>query len=176
MKTRSPITEESFPAGSIYLGPRTKWAWLVARFFGAGQMKPGPGTWGSVVAALIWYFGLRAAHLNGWAAVAATLAGAAVATAVGIPAASIVERESGREDPGYVVIDEVAGQWLTLAAATVDWGHALLALVLFRLFDITKPWPVRKFEELHGGTGIMLDDLAAGVYGVAVMLIVRHWW
>jgi phosphatidylglycerophosphatase A len=54
--------------------------------------------------------------------------------------------------------------------------HALLAFVLFRLFDITKPWPARQLENLHGGTGIMLDDLAAGVYGLLILLAVRHWW
>jgi phosphatidylglycerophosphatase A len=149
---------------------------MVARFFGAGQMKPGPGTWGSVAAVLIWYVGLRAAHLSGTAVVIASLAAAAVATLVGIPAASIVERESGREDPGFVVIDEVAGQWLTLAAAVVDPWHALLALGLFRFFDIVKPWPVRQMERLNGGLGIVVDDLAAGGYGLIVMLIVRHWW
>jgi phosphatidylglycerophosphatase A len=105
-----------------------------------------------------------------------TLLGVAAATAIGIPAASVVERESGREDPGFVVIDEVAGQWLTLAVAPVEMGHALLGLALFRLFDITKPWPARQLERLHGGTGIVLDDLAAGLYGLLVMLVIRIWW
>ena len=86
-------------------------------------------------------------------------------TAIGIPAATLVAHESGREDPGHVVIDEVAGQRLTLAVCRPDWPHALLALALFRLFDITKPWPIRKLEALPGGWGIMLDDLAAGLFG-----------
>jgi phosphatidylglycerophosphatase A len=105
-----------------------------------------------------------------------TLLGVLAATAIGIPAATIVERESGREDPGFVVIDEVAGQWLTLAFAPVEMGHALLGLALFRLFDITKPWPARRLESLHGGSGIVLDDLAAGLYGLLVMLVIRIWW
>lgn len=155
---------------------KTGWAWTLGTFFGAGRLKPGPGTWGSLAATGLWYFGLRAAHLTGWTATAVTLGGAAVVTAVGIPAASIIERESGREDPGFVVIDEVAGQWVTLALAPLDWGHALLGLGLFRLFDILKPPPARQLESLHGGTGIMLDDLAAGAYALAVMVVVRHWY
>jgi phosphatidylglycerophosphatase A len=65
---------------------------------------------------------------------------------------------------------------MVLAVTPVDIGHALLGFALFRFFDIVKPWPVRKLEMLHGGSGIMLDDLAAGVYGLLVMLVVRVWW
>lgn len=155
---------------------RTRWAWIVAIFFGAGRLRPGPGTWGSAAATAIWYFGGRAAHLTGWILPAVSLAAAVVVTLIGIPAASIVERESGRVDPGFVVIDEVAGQWIVLAAAPLDWGHALVGFALFRIFDIVKPPPARQLERLHGGTGIMLDDLAAGIYGALVMLVLRHWW
>ena len=158
------------------VGPRTRWAWIVATFFGVGRLRPGPGTWGSAAAAAIWYFAARAAHLNGWILAVVTVAAAVAVTVIGIPAASIVERESGRTDPGFVVIDEVAGQWLVLAAASLDWGHALVGFALFRIFDIVKPPPARQLERLHGGTGIMLDDLAAGIYGALVMLAVRHWW
>jgi len=141
-----------------------------------GRLKPGPGTWGSLAAGAIWYFGLRAAHLHGGAATLATLAGVVAVTLVGIPAATRVERESGREDPGFVVIDEVAGQWLTLAVAPVEIRHALVGFALFRLFDIVKPPPARQLEALKGGTGIMLDDLAAGVYGLLAMVVLGHWW
>ena len=155
---------------------RTGWAWTVATFCGAGQLKPGPGTWGSLAAAAIWFLGLRWEHLNGWAVAAVSVAGALLVTVAGIPAATRVENECGRQDPGFVVIDEVAGQWLVLAASPVEWRHALVALALFRLFDIVKPWPARQLERLRGGWGIMLDDLAAGVYGLLVMLAVRHFW
>lgn len=158
------------------VGSRTGWAWIVATFFGAGRLRPGPGTWGSAAAAAIWYFAARAAHLNGWILAVVTVAAALAVTVIGIPAASIVERESGHTDPGFVVVDEVAGQWLVLAAAPLDWGHALVGFALFRIFDIVKPPPSRQLERLHGGTGIMLDDLAAGIYGALVMLAVRHWW
>jgi len=162
--------------GGAARAARTRWAWWTATFFGSGLLKPGPGTWGSVAAMAIWYFALQGLHLTGGAASAVTLLGVLAATAIGIPAATVVERESGNQDPGFVVIDEVAGQWLTLAVAPVEIGHALLGLALFRLFDITKPWPARQLEELHGGTGIVLDDLAAGIYGLLVMLVIRIWW
>lgn len=155
---------------------RTRWAWLVGTFFGAGRLKPGPGTWGSLAAAAIWFFGMDALHLKGWMVAGISVAAALAVTGIGIPAASIVEREWGREDPGFVVIDEVAGQWLALSVAPVEVGHAILGLLLFRVFDIVKPWPARQLERLHGGTGIMLDDLAAGGYALLVMLAVRHWW
>jgi phosphatidylglycerophosphatase A len=159
------------------------WAWAAATFLGVGRLRPGPGTWASVAATLLWsLWGMPRGHR--WGAGAGplqhgpallTLAAAALVTALGIPAATRVEREAGREDPGFVVIDEVAGQWLTLAVCRPDWAHALLGLLLFRLFDITKPWPARRLEALHGGLGIMLDDLAAGAYGMLVLLAVEHW-
>ncbi len=93
---------------------------------------------------------------------------ASVATLVGIPAATIVAREFGRKDPSIVVIDEVAGQLIALIGLTATPGHALLALLLFRAFDITKPGPVRRLEALPEGTGIMLDDVAAGAFALVV--------
>jgi phosphatidylglycerophosphatase A len=138
-------------------------------------MKPGPGTYGSVAAVLLWYL---AAHLfhPGWFALAiGTALAALVTTLIGIPASTIVARESGREDPGFVVIDEVAGQWIALIAIRPDWQHAALALVLFRLFDIWKPWPIRRLEALPEGTGIMLDDVAAGALALAVGLLLARW-
>ncbi|MGC2497565.1 MAG: phosphatidylglycerophosphatase A, partial [Acidobacteriaceae bacterium] len=88
------------PEGTPAPVARTRWAWTTGTFFGIGHLKPGPGTWASVAATAIWYFGLDAAHLNGWAASVLTLAGAVAVTWVGIPAATVVERESGGTDPG----------------------------------------------------------------------------
>lgn len=155
---------------------RTGWAWVVATALGAGRLKPGPGTWGSLAAVAAWFAVADGTHASGAIVPWVTLAAAVAVTLVGIPAATRVERESGKQDPGYVVIDEVAGQWVTLIACPVNWEHALLGLALFRLFDIVKPWPVRKLERLPEGTGIMMDDVAAGVLGLIVMLVVRHWW
>ena len=98
-----------------------------------------------------------------------------VALAIGIPAATIVERESGREDPGHVVIDEVAGQWIALIHARADWPHLIAAFLLFRICDIVKPWPARQLENLPAGWGIVLDDVAAGVYALLLMQLLQHW-
>ena len=165
---RSRVNEPESPR-------KTRWAWVLVTFFGAGQMKPGPGTYASVAAVLLW---LGAAHLfhPGRPTLAiATAVAALLTTLIGIPASTIVALESGREDPGFVVIDEVAGQWIALIAIRHDWQHAALALLLFRLFDIWKPWPIRKLEALPEGTGIMLDDVAAGLLALAVGLVVGRW-
>lgn len=182
MESMTRKTELPPPGVRIYEGGmpappvRTAWAWRAGTFFGIGQLKPGPGTWASLVAAAIWYIGLDSAHLTVGAAIPVTLAAATLVTLIGIRASTIVERESGRTDPGFVVIDEVAGQWVTLALTPVDIWHALAGFALFRFFDIVKPWPVRRLERLPGGLGIMLDDVAAGVCGLLVMMLLRIWW
>src|SRR5438270_12634955 len=119
----------SGPAGSLGLVPtqkRTAWAWTAATWFGAGFLKPGPGTYGSAAATLLWYAAAHGVHGSRGMLVGLTAAAAVIATAVGIPAATIAARESGRKDPGFVVIDEVAGQWFTLLGARPDWKHAAL--------------------------------------------------
>ena len=153
---------------------RTVWAWTVATFFGAGFGKPGPGTYGSIAAVLLWYAAAHLAQPSQHVLAAATAVAAVLVTLIGIPAATITARESGREDPGFVVIDEVAGQLVALIPMRPDWKHAAIALVLFRIFDILKPWPIRRLEELPEGTGIMLDDIAAGVLALVCGLVINH--
>ncbi|HEY1806245.1 MAG TPA: phosphatidylglycerophosphatase A [Terracidiphilus sp.] len=156
--------------------PTKWWAWTVATFFGAGYLKPGPGTYGSIAAVLLW----AAVGVIRHPPLAAMLIGLSVwivlAIAVGVPAATIVERESGRTDPGFVVIDEVIGQWIALLWCPFDWRHAIIALLLFRAFDITKPFPVRRLERLPGGWGIVFDDVAAGLYALGIASLVRIWF
>ena len=154
---------------------KTAWAWVVGTWFGAGLLKPGPGTYGSVAALALWYLAAHGLRLSAVELAVGTAIAAVVATLVGIPAATIVAREAGRDDPGFVVVDEVAGQWIALIAMRPDWKHAVLALVLFRVFDIWKPWPIRLLEELPEGTGIMLDDVAAGVLALALGLLLGRW-
>ncbi len=89
---------------------------------------------------------------------------ALAAVAAGIPAAGIVARESGRDDPSVVVVDEVAGQWIALVAVPLNWKYLLLGFILFRIFDIWKPPPLRQIETWRGGAGVVLDDVAAGIY------------
>ena len=76
----------------------------------------------------------------------------------------------------FVVIDEVAGQWIALLACPRDWPHALIALILFRLFDITKPFPARQLERLPEGWGIVFDDVAAGLYAFGIAALIRIWY
>ena len=151
---------------------KTLWAWAVGTFFGAGLLKPGPGTYGSVAALLLWYGAAHLLHPSAGMLTVGTIVAAVIATLIGIPAATIVARESGREDPGHVVIDEVAGQLIALISLPATPLFALMGLVLFRLFDIWKPWPVRRLEQLPGGLGIMMDDVAAGVLALGVAYLV----
>jgi len=186
MDAASP-TEGSAPripqdAGQ-HTGPHTKkgsarptrpyWAWTVATFFGAGALKPGPGTWGSLGALLTW--ALISRHLPPHLLIPGALAYCALATALGIPAATLTARACHRDDPSHVVIDEVAGQMLTLVAAPLTLHAQLAGFLLFRAFDIVKPPPIRRLERLRPeGVGIMVDDLGAGLYGFLVLQLLLH--
>lgn len=152
---------------------KTAWAWTVATFFGAGRLKPGPGTWGSIAAVLLWAAFALLARPAPATLLTALLAAVAIVLILGVPAATTVARESGRKDPGLVVIDEVAGQWIALLFCPADWGHAIVALVLFRIFDIFKPPPARQLERLPAGWGIVFDDVAAGLYALGVASLMR---
>jgi phosphatidylglycerophosphatase A len=142
----------------------TRLAVLLATAGGAGYAPVAPGTFGSAVGVvaylltsdwpLIWQAGL-----------------VLLVTGSGIWAAASAEAHFGRHDPGDVVIDEVAGQWVTLLATGVGpWG-AFAGFLVFRLLDVTKPWPARKLEALPSGLGIMADDLMAAIYGNILMQI-----
>ncbi len=148
------------------------WATLTATFFGIGRIKPGPGTWGSVATVLLWAAATSQIPLaqRTWA----TVVVAAVVTLVGIPAATRVARASGGKDPQFVVIDEVAGQLVALIAVPLGWKTFLAGLILFRVFDILKPFPIRRLEHLPEGTGIVVDDLGAGVYALVIMHLLMH--
>lgn len=154
---------------------KTLWAWTAATFFGAGFGKPGPGTWGSVAAVLIWLVAALGLRLPAYTLEFWLFVGISLALVIGIPAASMVEMEAGKKDPGFVVIDEVIGQWIALLGSAPNWKHALIALALFRFFDITKPFPVRMLEKLPGGWGIIFDDVAAGLYAWGVASLLHLW-
>lgn len=155
---------------------KTAWAWVIATFFGIGFLPGGPGTWASLVTAALWYFAGRVTQVVPVWLVFSTLIALIAVTLIGIPAASAVEKESGRQDPGFIVIDEVAGQLTALLFVPNDIWHVVLTFALFRFFDILKPPPIRKLERLHGGLGIMVDDVGAGLYALLVGLVVHHWW
>ncbi len=122
-----------------------------------------PGTWGSAAGLLL----LVALRWTGSASL--ELAAVVVLLAVGIWSADVTGRAMGDEDPGPVVIDEVVGMLITLLWIPVGLTGALLGFLLFRIFDIVKPFPARQCEQLPGGWGVMLDDVMAGVYGQLVM-------
>jgi len=152
--------------------PAPLWATLVATFFGIGRLRPGPGTWASAATVLLWTALAHYVDPAQRAVVALGLAAAAIL--VGIPAATRVARGLGRKDPQIVVVDELAGQLIALIAVPLAWKTLLAGFILFRAFDILKPPPIRQLEKLPEGTGIVLDDVAAGIFALAVMQLLLH--
>jgi phosphatidylglycerophosphatase A len=146
---------------------RNSLAGAISTWFGCGYVPVAPGTVGSVAAIAI---GLLIERYAAWDA----LWFAPLALLVSAPAVWAAGETSGRhklKDPSFVVVDEVVGQWLTLAGArSLNWKSWLAAFVLFRLFDVWKPPPVRQLESLPGGVGIVADDLMAGAYAALVLL------
>ncbi|RMG66489.1 MAG: phosphatidylglycerophosphatase A [Calditrichaeota bacterium] len=132
---------------------------------GTGFSPVAPGTAGSTLAVLVAYFLFRGNQTY-------LLLSLLVCLPLGIGAASWMADQLRIPDPSIVVIDEVVGMWVALLGVAWNWKLFALAFVLFRLFDVVKPPPVRQLESLHGGLGIMLDDVMAGFYAlVAVHLI-----
>jgi phosphatidylglycerophosphatase A len=140
----------------------------IATWFGCGYFPWGPGTVGSLAGLLIFVVLHRSLGAERWTLLLMT----ALLTPIGIWAATRAARIVERKDPGLVVVDEVLGQWVTLLGATsFNLRSVIAAFILFRIFDIWKPWPVRQFETLPEGVGIVADDLAAGVYGALILYI-----
>lgn len=140
---------------------------VIATWFYCGYFPVAPGTVGSLAAVVIAWALHRYENFPAFAfaLMAVVLAGP------GIWAAGVTAKLEGREDPGIVVVDEVVGQWLTIAGATsLNFRSWLLAFALFRIFDIWKPFPIRRLEKWPGGWGIVADDALAGIYGAVVML------
>jgi phosphatidylglycerophosphatase A len=154
-------------------GRRDAAVWI-ATCGGVGYFPIAPGTAGSAVGiALVAALG-RAELGPGWTWV---LLGAAAVSifVVGLWAAGRAEKFFGRTDPGHVVIDEVAGQVITfLAQPEASWKWLLAGFVLFRFFDVIKPFPARRAERLPGGWGIMTDDVLAGLYSLAALAALGH--
>jgi phosphatidylglycerophosphatase A len=171
------IVPEVVPRARLDRGPVDYLALAIATF-GVGYLPIAPGTWGSLVGVGI-YLLLRyvALDLGHAVFVFLELTTITIITFAGIWAASQAERLTGRKDPGKVVVDEVAGQLISLLPVTLTpfWSSwtmwVIFSFILFRSFDIVKPYPARKMESLHGGLGIMCDDLVAGVYAAVVILV-----
>ena len=145
------------------------WATTIATSFGAGFSPLAPGTMGTLTAIPMAWAVARGGTI---AFVVATIA----ISAIGTWAAEVFGRAHGTDDDQRIVVDEVAGYFVTLLLVPHGWPQLLLAFVLFRLFDIWKPWPVRLIDrEVGGGFGVMADDLAAGVYGMLVLYALQHY-
>jgi len=133
---------------------------LISTCLGLGYVPVAPGTAGSLGALAA---GMMLSSHHGWGHLEFALLSAA-ALVPGVWAAQVASASSGAKDPSWIVVDEAIGQWITLAGATShNWKSWLAALVLFRLFDIFKPPPVRQAERLPGGVGIVADDVVAGL-------------
>jgi phosphatidylglycerophosphatase A len=148
------------------------WATLVATLFGMGRLRPGPGSWASAATVLLWAALSQA--LSPAVQTPVVIALAALITLVAIPAATQVARGSGIKDPQFVVIDETAGQLVALIGVPLGWKSFLAGFILFRAFDILKPPPVRQLEAIPEGAGIVLDDVAAGVYALLSVHLLLH--
>jgi len=132
---------------------------LLATGLGSGYSPFAPGTAGSAVGLVLWWWPLHTLSLPVQAGILL------VVSILGVAAAGHVARRVGIEDPGIVVVDEVAGMWLTLFALPLTPWTAAAGFVLFRALDVWKPFPARRLESLPGGWGIMADDLMVALYG-----------
>ena len=152
---------------------------------GVGYIPVAPGTWGSAVGVLIylliiqldkllWQFGgsnnWNFGELNAWR-IAINIIICLLISAIGIWAGSRASKILNEKDPQKVVIDEVAGQLITLAFLPYDpsWQMIVVGFILFRFFDIAKPYPIYRLQVLEGGLGVMIDDIVAGIYAAIVM-------
>ena len=142
--------------------------WL-ALGLGSGLSPFAPGTFGSLLAVLSWALFVELAQ----PVLAVRLIVLAIAIILCTWSAHWASRRLQRKDPGCIVSDELAGQWLALLCVPDAWPWWLAAFVLFRVFDIGKPWPMRRLERLPGGVGIVADDLAAGVYAAIILLVAQ---
>lgn len=146
-------------------------AFIAATWFGSGLLPKAPGTWGSLAALPFAWLIARTVGSG------ALLAAAVLCFLIGWWASAVYVGRTGVDDPSEVVIDEVAGQWLVLAAAPPEPILYLVGFAIFRALDITKPWPARWADRhVHGGLGVMLDDMLAAAYGAVAMALIALWW
>jgi phosphatidylglycerophosphatase A len=160
MNSHARMIQKTMESRETDRAPRL--ATLIATFFSIGRLRPGPGTWASAATTLLWAAFARSLPVTMRAPIAIILA--LLVVLIGIPSATRVARASAIKDPRFVVIDEVAGQLVALISVPLAWKSFLAGFILFRAFDILKPPPVRQLEALPEGTGIVLDDVVAGLY------------
>ena len=131
--------------------------------FGSGLLPKAPGTWGTLVAIPIWFLLAQLSLIN-------YLTATIILSLIGIWLCGVSSKKLGVHDHGGIVWDEICGYLITMVALPVTWYWALAGFVLFRLFDIIKPWPIKWLDKkVHGGFGIMIDDLIAGAFAAIIL-------
>jgi phosphatidylglycerophosphatase A len=142
----------------------------VATFFGSGLLRPASGTWGSLAALPVGY------ALHAMAGFGGLVVGAGIAYALGMWASDIWLQHDDNQDPSAIVIDEVAGLWLALAFVPATLAGWAAAFLLFRFFDIVKPWPVSWADtKLKGAEGVMADDILAGCMSALALYLLQRY-
>jgi phosphatidylglycerophosphatase A len=144
---------------------------LIATFFGVGRFRVAPGTLTSLLVTLIVF--LVPSRLLPFPSLALATA---IVFVIGVPAAWVCERHFQKKDPRQCVIDEVAGQMISLLLLPRQIGFYVTAFLLFRFLDILKPFPIKKSEQIPYGIGIMLDDILAGLYTLIILQVVRYFF
>ncbi len=146
---------------------------LLATWFGSGYLRPGPGTWGT--AAALPFAWLMATYSGAWS-LHVLIAATVVVFAIGTVAADRFDALSGGHDASEIVVDEVAGIWLTLAFFPPTIEIYALGFLLFRVFDIVKPWPIRWVDRhVGGGLGVMVDDILAAIPAALLLFAAQRW-
>ena len=147
----------------------------VATVCGVGYAPIAPGTFGSAAGLVVWWLLdeiSRSASIESWVVQGVAIVAIFIAGSWG---GNVAERHFGRTDPGQVVIDEVMGMLITLFLNPVGWAGALAAFFLFRVFDVIKPYPANRLEQIPGGVGVMADDAMAAVYANLALRAALHW-
>jgi len=140
----------------------------IATVFRIGFLPLAPGTWCSLFAVVVWYFLLVDISVPNFSLIII------IVTILGVFTSNQYIEDSGKDDPSEVVIDELAGQWLALLGIPHSIGFAFAALIIFRIFDIAKPFPIKQLEKFPRGWGVMLDDIGAGILTCGILQLYMH--
>ena len=146
---------------------RLKISEWIATCFKVGYLPLAPGTWGSAFAILLWWMLLK--DLNAYVFGVIII----IFLLIGIVVSNIIIDQSGNHDPSYIIIDELVGQWLALLFLPEGFFNIAIAFILFRFFDIIKPWPIRLIEKVPKGLGVMSDDLTAGLITLVLIQVIN---
>ena len=148
---------------------RIKISELIATCFKVGYLPLAPGTWGSIFAILVWWIFLKDLDPLIFGIIIILF------FFIGIIVSNVIIDQNGNNDPSHIIIDELVGQWLALWILPDGYFYIIIAFILFRFFDIIKPWPIRFMEQLPKGLGVMCDDLTAGLITLILIQIINFY-